>query len=607
MVGQRAGRCNLLFLALAASVLEGLQADTEEPSTSAEPATNGTAPQKPCERGIVHSGVGSNAQCTCSWPQEQVTDATGLPQCGIKDCARGHFNDTSGHCSCRDGFRAAGITNPFNFIKGACTQYKCVSDAMCQEFLGIKDATCPVIGWNCDCGLLGSRFWSAGASESAQCMYFHWALVSSLTRLFSLIMEKLWIVTLVAAVVLLPLGKNMVGTAPGCSAAVLRHDFAWSFFAIKLGMWLYVAIATVYFAMVFTWVTAIVALVLSMLAVIAVIACVLGIATLSGEGLAACDMGQLCGGFSCDAGCAECGMCHVANSEMCSSSLAYCCCAGEGEAAAGPAALYTHDMCWGCYYPMYLGDPLFCRGSCVDRCSLIPCTRWLVEAFPAVPENMLGGFLGFCVGTHPLRNRQSANSAIVRALSRPCWRLSNRSDRWRRSVYEWLHEREAAEALAQLGLSPLEPLPDGASRTLYGETVVNILPGSFAEGDGLFNHEDYQENNCWICQSPGEQWDHWLSCHHAFCSKCSGEMLRRSMPCPFCRVRSNIIDRRDAAPSDASKVAEEVGENDTLLEAGLARRDSAVVRTGKSASSPAGMRAPAPQQLPPSSAIQGDE
>jgi len=235
-------------------------------------------------------------------------------------------------------------------------------------------------------------------------------------------------------------------------------------------------------------------------------------------------------------------------------------------------------------------------------------------SLPELPENMLGGMLGFCVGTHPLRNRsRSDNSRLVRILSRPCRRLNNRSDRLRRTVYEWLHEREATEALAQLGLAPTEPLPDGSSRVVYGQNVVNVVPGVFDEGDGLYNFDDYKENTCWICQSPGDQWDHWLSCHHAFCANCSNEMLRRSMPCPFCRVRSGLVERRKALPTELSNVADEVGENDTLLEAGLAsgaKRDGApVVRIGKSVS-PHSLRAPLPQHIPSAasgSATAGDD
>ncbi|CAK0874146.1 unnamed protein product, partial [Prorocentrum cordatum] len=60
-----------------------------------------------------------------------------------------------GSCECDAGWGRAGLTDPLNFLRGACTQYHCVDDRTCQEVLeplGIHGSTCPVRSWNCYCG-----------------------------------------------------------------------------------------------------------------------------------------------------------------------------------------------------------------------------------------------------------------------------------------------------------------------------------------------------------------------------------------------------------------------------------------------------------------------
>merc|ERR1719329_1151408 len=80
----------------------------------------------------------------------------------------------------------------------------------------------------------------------------------------------------------------------------------------------------------------------------------------------------------------------------------------------------------------------------------------------------------------------------------------------------------------------------------FGGVVVECEVGAFSPAQRIFNFEDYERNCCWICQDASSEWDMWNSCRHVFCKKCSSEMMRRRMPCPLCRVRSDQFLRRGA-------------------------------------------------------------
>lgn len=220
--------------------------------------------------------------------------------------------------------------------------------------------------------------------------------------------------------------------------------------------------------------------------------------------------------------------------------------------------------------------------------------RLLAETLPRLPENMLGGILGFLLGTHPLRNQYDSDSQVVRILARPCWTLSNRSERWRRYIYEWLHEREAHEAVSLQGGAVAEIRREGGSnRSTIGGVVIEHELGTFSSADSIFNFEDYESKTCWICQNPADRWDLWISCRHVFCERCSSEMLKRSMPCPLCRVRSGRILRRAALEQELADVADAV-EGSGLMESKDSPRQPRV--RGRPESGLA--QAPIPQTLP---------
>lgn len=166
---------------------------------------------------------------------------------------------------------------------------------------------------------------------------------------------------------------------------------------------------------------------------------------------------------------------------------------------------------------------------------------------PLDTRKYVGGLVGLIVGTHPVMNSYDPESRIVHMLTNPCWSLAHRGPRWRQAVYQWLHEIDAPTAVERVGLTVAEGQQDSNSnRIVYGGVVVECETGTHTQADNIFNFDDYNANLCWICQDSANNWDLWFSCHHAFCEKCSNEMLRRRMPCPLCRVRSSRVIRRKA-------------------------------------------------------------
>lgn len=375
---------------------------------------------------------------------------------------------------------------------------------------------------------------------------------------------------------MLPFGKNLIGSTDRYSSAVMFHDFAWSIFILKLGVWLYAFFITLYMLLVTMWITVFVVIILVLLALMALFAC-----------MTACEGGA--GGLSVGEA-ASCGSCN----ECCAFELCSCC----GPGVDTPALLYLynpafmpHGTAWG------PGDCAChrcgcCRGTFCWSCLVFtPCLRFLVGVFPHIPENMLGGVVGWYLGTHPRRNNYDPRSPIVRLFASPCWSLANRSEGWRLNVYQWLHERDAFEITAQAGMTVAEPRREADSLT-FGDVCVEPSEGMFTVDDRIFNFEDYHSNRCWICQDSSPSWDLWVSCRHSFCQRCSSEMLRRRMPCPLCRVRSTRIDRR------RNDVLEEMEEGSHLLtERTSVQQESQPVRRDNSNRPGSGLTAVTPQQM----------
>lgn len=215
------------------------------------------------------------------------------------------------------------------------------------------------------------------------------------------------------------------------------------------------------------------------------------------------------------------------------------------------------------------------------------CLR-VLSAMPIMPENAWGGLVGMCLGTHPLRNTYTGGSRVAELL-RMGWRrevdlsgLAQAEDgltaqEWRELVQQSLLEVAAAGNVLQNGRENSRPLLQG-SGVPVGINVREELDRRFAPEDELFNWDQYSDNECWICCSDNETWDLWVSCRHAFCSRCSTQMLSRFMLCPLCRTASTCVVRRMCADrtgdaAAASEVPAEASGGSSAL--------SAVVATSK--------------------------
>lgn len=166
-----------------------------------------------------------------------------------------------------------------------------------------------------------------------------------------------------------------------------------------------------------------------------------------------------------------------------------------------------------------------------------------------MPDNMWGGFLGWCMRTHPLTPAESAyggGSDFIDFLAMQWMRAGDLHghNEWRRQVQSFLYDMDYADAEL---LS--NDMGNGEQRSNYriGNTTIQKIPRKFGEADRCVqsSFEDYMNNNCWICQSKDETaaWDLWLTCRHMYCQHCSEKMLKRRMPCPLCRVASTTIWR----------------------------------------------------------------
>lgn len=215
--------------------------------------------------------------CAWAFAQENTTETAHY-------CGHGHWKDADGRCGCDEGWSHAGITDTFNFVVGACTQYMCTTDKLCQDLLGISDATCPINNWNCYCGW-GYAFenWLTGfepATGEAKCMGVMYNFFFSLTTLLEYLMRTLWRLFMMIAILLVPFGKkraicdherptiwNVLPRALGygvvCRGSCvqnqvytltsLRDDFAWSAYSFDLMIWMYACTAVLYVLAVVCW------------------------------------------------------------------------------------------------------------------------------------------------------------------------------------------------------------------------------------------------------------------------------------------------------------------------------------------------------------------
>jgi len=491
-----------------------------------------------------------------------------------KDCRHGTYMPDTETCSCDRHWNTAGITDTIDFLEGVCEQYQCVSDQVCRENLrghiDLDYVSCPVPKWNCYCGWKYAFMsgWhgfetpryenvtnSTGAvrnSTGAECMgvMYTFSVWSYLTLKW--LIQQVVIITLTLFVVLLCFGKKRIrcdhhdpsllkeirklcGSPPDCTGGChvqgegwtldrITDDFAWSFYALSLGIWTLIFLVVLFGLAMFAWSVVLWAMVLLLI----IVAAVAGLCMLCGEGA---------GGHSCDCGGCSCDCCG--------------CDPGAGLIDDGTLA---DTFYWGGPHP--LTGPFWCDvggfGSTEDSCwscngFCFP-IAWLVLRFPRMPDNLWGGVVGRFLGTHSFAAEDRAyrgGSDCIDFLGLYWMRAGDLHghNEWRVQVHDFLYRFDAAELpYHDIGTTS----DDGTSYHRIGNATIQLLHRKFGEGDRCVpsSFEDYRNNKCWICQQEDEiDWDLWLTCKHMYCQNCSEKMLRRRMPCPLCRVFSTSIWR----------------------------------------------------------------
>ena len=150
---------------------------------------------------------------------------------------------------------------------------------------------------------------------------------------------------------------------------------------------------------------------------------------------------------------------------------------------------------------------------------------------PTPPDNLWGGLLGYCLGTHAQSGcPYTGGNCFIDALRLECYGDLHEEDEWREAVHNFLDNRPASRQV-------------GTDVDTIGNALIAKVHVPFAEHELVASSfEDYSQNLCWICQCDSEHWDVY-ECKHCFCSKCATEMLSRQMPCPLCRKSSTCVKR----------------------------------------------------------------
>ena len=503
-----------------------------------------------------------------------------------KDCRHGTYLPDTKSCSCDPHWHTAGITDTIDFLEGVCEQYQCVNAETCKENLrgyvdldDLADVQCPVPQWNCYCGWKYAFMsgWhgfetprlatnSSGAVTNitgAECMgvMYTFSVWSSLTLKW--LIQKVLLVTLISFIALLLFGKKrvrcdhhdpsllkeirkLVGSPPVCEGGChvqtgdwnldrIMDEFAWSFYALSLGVWTLTFLIVFFGLAMFAWSVVLWAMVLLLL----IFAAVAGLCMLCGEGGG--------GGGGCDcSGCAcDCCGCDPAAGLVDDTSL------GEMMYWGGPHPVNGLFWCDGFINTSSTGEDSCCCCNCNCFCYPI---AWLVLRFPRMPDNLWGGAVGRLMGTHlftPADTAYRGGSECIDFLGLHWMRAGDLREHsgWRRQVYDFLYDGDGSQPL----FNDVGTTSDSERRYLrFGIATIQHLDRKFGEGDRCVpsSFEDYNKPLCWICQRDDTiDWDLWLTCKHMFCKHCSENMLRRRMPCPLCRVASSTVWRGYGANS----------------------------------------------------------
>lgn len=454
-----------------------------------------------------------------------------------KSCKHGNFSTSTGECVCNKGWRRAIFSDTLNWFKGVCNQFQCQSNYHCALLLPtVTNPQCPIKGSNCYCSHnMGYE------NDNAKCMGFMYWLSFYAFDIYKYVCIHLyWKIYSVLIVVSIPLGSrrfhcdhhrsrwDRCGRQSRCKGECvrarriyIRDDLSISIYWFKSMVWMYTFSTCLMLTLGILWSMALWMLIAGILLCVGIMLCCMALSSGGGVDCAICGIGDCgdCGGGCCD--------------------------------RPDTVSSYT-----GNHYYIYTGGPMPNRNytmhstaCCAYKWVFVP-LLYVLNSYPPFPDNILGGMLGYILGTHIL-NSTHLNDTRAYILSLT-WTSSNRDLRnnevWRKNVQEYLTTNYAAT-----GCSPSlqsitrrtirSSLLDTKPLYLYKHRECNVYtydtpipPSKVSE----INQEFIENKECWICYEAPSQWHQW-DCRHVFCQTCSIHMLDIDMPCALCRKVTNNV------------------------------------------------------------------
>ena len=541
-----------------------------------------------CDQAFCRFGqILSNGACHCDWGQT-LRDGVCTRQ-----CLHGHMSMTTGKCVCDPEWKTAGITDTIDYIKGSCAQFQCQSNTQCRKLLpNVPDATCPVVGWNCDCGFAHAGY----SNDHVGCMNSMYVLNIHILRFYRFVCTKVfWCYGLLLAGIALPFGRRRErcdcrrswwihfqrcagyhvptcdGRCPYIRQFRFRDEFALTIWTLKVTVWLYLFASFVVLLIAFLWTLIVWVCIALILVAVAIIGCIGACSEGGGDG---------CSGDGCT-GCADngcggcCGCCDTHHSQDHWSGTDY------GTVNNYNILVYPYSYPYGYGYGYGYGSDTCCDGCCQTSysgttsnqrnkrhrstccCCFYPLI-WMIHTFPSFPENLQGGIVGLCLGTHVLRRSSEMphkESCIVHCLS---LQWSN----WAPQPSH-LNEEYRGKIRTAMGLTTDYPVSSTIHRerefrqrppviedtqTLEtkltedsdeltedsGESIELISPVQVYHTETvpfdkrIYNYEYMQE--CGIClTTPNQNGVALWSCGHIICKECSDNLISKQALCVYCK------------------------------------------------------------------------
>lgn len=472
------------------------------------------------------------------------------------------INRTTG-CVCDEGWKIAGLTDTINNLMGICTQYECTTDERCVAATGVAKASCPIVGWNCECPLsyalkswmMGYETYSdgnSGVGTGGRCMGILYYLSVHGSELCNCAFKNGWNAFLILALCLAPFGQRRRYCTHRQHSLLnaflslvdyrcdgnctndnnFMDDFAWSLYALQWMVWYHLAVVVVWVTCLWIWCMAVWLMVMVIISLVVIVVVVNALGGHQGGGHNACG---------------ECTKCDNCSLPECSGDCFYC----------SPVADPRPVDVWIFYTPTAYSNSSNSRDcgtfpSCSKICHPL---MYLITLLPSLPQNLWGGLLGYYLGTHAAceqRHAYQGGSSFIDLLGFQRWRQDDYTNQvWRERLLAFLSISDTHGGAPQQATMIRASATRRRSTRLLRENdvgkveVIRKTEAFDVTRDSCTGNtfEDYTAKTCWICREDEITSFDRYACGHIFCTTCSQCMMGRNMPCPLCRVYTPYILR----------------------------------------------------------------